>query len=116
MFWNRQPEKPTAAQHLSRCMQQAACEFEDEKEQLEVFQITFRGLVSYASECESSARLRGSSSSQAFRAIGHAMQAVSAGTDKVIAALPPPSPAALKAMREMLGIKADEREPADAEV
>jgi hypothetical protein len=111
-MWGRKEvvPKPSAAQSLSRFVQRAAVEFEEEMEELETIQITLRGLIAFTADCEGRARERGSTAAEAFRLVSQATQAISAGTDRVIAALPPPSLQSLNAVRSMLGIEETEDE------
>jgi hypothetical protein len=104
MFGRRPQAPPSAAQLLSMHLRQAAVEYEREKEELEAILISLRGMAAYASDCESRALQRGSPAALAFRMIGQATQALGAGADRAVAALPPPNPAALQAYSELLGL------------
>ena len=104
MFGRRPQAPPSAAQLLSAHLRQAAVEYEREKEEFEAILIALRGMAAYASDCECRALQRGSPAAVAFRQIGQATQALGAGADRAVAALPPPNPAALTAFTELLGL------------
>jgi hypothetical protein len=103
-MFGRKQQPLSAAQKLSLHVQRAGAELQQEKEELEVLQVLFRGAAAYASQCETEAMQRGSPAAFAFRAIGQASQGMATGADRVVAALPPADPAAARAMRQMLGV------------
>lgn len=113
MFGRKAPQPPTAAQRLSRCVQQAAIEREAEKEELEVVQYMLRGLTNFLGECESNARMRGSAAANVFNLLGQANQGFTLGADRVIAMLPPASQRSLEAARMVLGLPESRTEVAD---
>jgi len=102
-MFGRKQTPLTPAQKLSHFVQQAAEDLQNEREELEVFQVLFRGAMAMAANCESDAVQRGSPAAHAFRLIGNATRGLAAGTDRVIAAIPAIDPAAAAAMRLMLG-------------
>lgn len=110
----KQPMKLTEAMKLSMCVNAAADELEAEKEQFETIEIAFRGFAKYIAECESAARMRGSSRAAAFAVVGRATQAFALGTARVAAALPPVDPKSQLAAQVLLGLQEESSEEVDA--
>lgn len=111
MGWGKKPL--TTGERMTLHVQQAAHEYDREKEEMETVQITLRALRGFLAECESNAQLRGSGAATAFKVLGQATQAFAFGTDKVIAALPPANPRCLDAARLVLGLEDHVNETVD---